>query len=1106
MPNPVCPRPSFLWAAAASLLMILAFSAPFHSFGQAISGDLVGVVTDASGAVVPNETVEVTNLATGVKFKVVTHASGDYRFTNLQVGHYSVQASGNGLAGGYKNIEVVLSQTVTANIVTAPEANSTSVEVSSAPVAIDTTTAQIQTTFEEKETQDLPTTSRGNGVVNLSLLNAGASTSGGVGEGTGPSLSGLRPTANNYTIEGVDNNNKTVPAPVVNVPNDAVQNLTVLQNQFSPEFGHSSGGQFNTVIVSGTNQFHGRAYEYFQNRNLNALSSLQKLSDVTQIPRFDNNRFGLQVGGPIIKDKLFFFAEGQYNPVGTTPSSTHPCAPTAAGYATLSAAPGVSPANIALLKADLGTAAAPGGPGEACPAVTAEVVPVQEGQINFAGPSFTNQLTTVDGVDYNISSADQLRLRFIYSNLAATNTAAQNPIFWTPSPTKEYLFALGEYHMFSPMVLNEFRLGFNRSANTSPSTTVPFPFAAGFPNINIEDLNVQVGPTFGTGATATVQNLYQATDNLTWTKGKHTFTFGGEARKYIAPQDDPVRIYGDYEWNTLYAFATDVTPDYFGQRSAGDNPYSGNQTAFYGYVNDEWRVNPHLTFNTGIRYEFTSVPAGWRQESLNAISSVPGLITFAAPQPQYRNFLPRLGFAYSPGTSGTTSIRGGFGMATDVIFDNLGRAYRPPQLSPLCDVTDIQTATCHWNLTGFLAGGGLPGNNGPGLISYPTPQAARAATGYFLPNQVLPYSEDYNLGIEHVFAQKYTLEVRYVGTHGVHLIVQDLQNRVAPVTATNNLPTYLTAPSQATLNSLTLTLAQLQTPGLNIIPAYYAAGFTGSLTALQPYGASDYNGLQTQLSRKYENGLQFQLAWTYSHDLDNSTADVSSTTLTPRRPQDDQNLHGDWSTSDLDHRHRFTAEAVYDLPFLKHASNWFERNLAGNWQIAPIYTLQTSSPFTPQSGVNSNLNSDSAANRTIINPQGVPGTGSAVTALTNSSGQTVAYLANNPNAQYIEAGLGAYANAGRNTAPLPGINDWDVTALKRISIGESRAFEFQAQAYNVFNHSQYTPGSINAVDSVGSFTSAETNFVRPSNAGFNNPKLAFSNNPRSMELVAKLIF
>jgi hypothetical protein len=1142
MLNPMRSREPLLRAAFVlplSLMLACGFSG--RSYAQAISGDIVGVVTDQSGAVVPNEKVQVTNLATGVTFSVITKANGEYRFTNLQVGHYSIQASGSGLAGGYKDVEVVLSQTVTANIPTAPEANASSVEVTSTAVAIDTTTAQIQTTFGEKQSEDLPTTSRGNGVVNLSLLNAGAASSGGVGEGTGPSLSGLRPTANNYTIEGVDNNNKTVPAPVVNVPNDAVQNFTVLQNQFSPEFGHSSGGQFNTVIVSGTNAFHGRAFEYFQNRNLNAVSSQQKLSKVTQIPRYDNNRFGGQVGGPIFKDKLFFFGNAQYNPVGSVGSTTHPCAPTAAGYTTLSAIPGASAANIALFKQYIGVAAAQGGTGQACPAMSSETVPFAVGQVNFAGPNFTNDFETVDGVDYNISAKDQLRLRYIYNKTTATNTGAANPVFWTPSPTKQHLFALGEYHTFTPMVLNEFRLGFNRSANVTVNSTVAFPFAAGFPNINIEDLNDQIGPG---GPSAYVQNLYQATDNLTWTKGKHTFTFGGEARKYISPANNPVRLYGDYEWNTLYAFALDTRPDYFGERSEGDNPYYGDQTAFYGYGNDEFRMNPHLTFNVGLRYEFTSVPVGERQQALNAASSVSGLITFAAPQPQYKNFSPRLGFAYSPGSAATTSIRGGFGVATDVIFDNLGRAYRPPQLSPLCDVTiSVQTASCHFSTTAFLANGGLPGNNGAGYLTYATPTAARNATGYFLPqNAVLPYSENYNLGIQHVFARKYTLEVRYVGTRGLHLVVQNLINRVSPVTATTNLPTYTTAPGQATLNAAPLTLAQLQTTGLNVVPAFYAAGFVNSLTSLEPYGASNYNGLQTQFSKTYDHGLQFLAAWTYSHALDDSTADVSSTTLTPRRPQDDQNLHADYSSSDLDHRHRVTAEVVYDVPFFKTSRHWIEKNLIGNLEIAPIYTFQAGSPYTPQSGVDSNLNGDSAPDRTIINPNGVRKTGTGAVPLVNAtacpagtttraanmlpgttglacSANTVGYatgyqvgsgaattFVSVTNAQYIQAGLGAYANASRNTLLLPYTNNFDFTAVKRFNVWGERQLEFQAQAFNVFNHSQYIAGSLNAVDSVGTFTTAETNFVRPSNAAFNNPKLAFSNNPRSMLLVAKFIF
>ena len=198
----------------------------------------------------------------------------------------------------------------------------------------------ISNTFETKQTQDLPTASVGLGVLNLSLLNAGVTSSGGVGAGTGPSISGQRPRNNNFTIEGVDNNDKSVTGPLVTVPNDAVDNFTVLQNNFSAEFGHSSGGQFNQTIKSGTNSFHGKLYEYFQNRNLNAMDSLVAESlrsngDPVTNPRFDDNRFGGQIGGPIIKNKLFFFSNFQYEPLGQVGSASVGYAPTAAGYAAL---------------------------------------------------------------------------------------------------------------------------------------------------------------------------------------------------------------------------------------------------------------------------------------------------------------------------------------------------------------------------------------------------------------------------------------------------------------------------------------------------------------------------------------------------------------------------------------------------------------------------------------------------------------------------------------------------------------------------------------------------------------------------------------------------
>src|SRR5271169_4156196 len=328
-----------------SLLAILALFS-VCGFGQQISGNLVGVVKDASGAIVVGATVEATNLGTGSKHTDNTNSSGEYHFTNLPVGHYSLLASSGtatgSLKGGYADVEVTLNRIATANINMTVAGIATTVEVTGQVVPLDTSTANIGTTFESKEIADSPTTSTGSGVLNLSLLNAGVASTGGIGVGSGPSISGQRSRNNNFTIEGVDNNSLSVTGPLFQIPNDAVQNFTVLQNDYSPEFGHSSGGQFNTTINSGTNNYHGTLYEYFQNRNLNAIDSQQALSDVSNglkpsNPRYDNNRFGGNFGGPILKNKLFFFTDWEYNPVGLTGTASTACAPTAAGYAMLGA-------------------------------------------------------------------------------------------------------------------------------------------------------------------------------------------------------------------------------------------------------------------------------------------------------------------------------------------------------------------------------------------------------------------------------------------------------------------------------------------------------------------------------------------------------------------------------------------------------------------------------------------------------------------------------------------------------------------------------------------------------------------------------------------------
>ena len=536
---------------------------------------------------------------------------------------------------------------------------------------------------------------------------------------------------------------------------------------------------------------------------------------------------------------------------------------------------------------------------------------------------------------------------------------------------------------------------------------------------------------------------------------------------------------------------------------------------FYGFANDDWHIKKNFSINLGLRYEFTQVPLSQRKwQPLNAISNVPGLITFGAPKAQKKNFLPRIGFAWSPGSEGNTSIRGGYSMSTDVLFDNLGLLSAAPQVQQTCDAAagtppEDMTATCFWSdpttdTGGFLANGGLPFSATIPPIA--TAEEARAVTSGYIPDQKLPYSETWTLGIQHIFAKKYTVEVRYVGTRGIHLPVQNRLNRQSRTSATEFLPTYLSDPGQAALDALTNTYNQINAKP-NFVPAYADAGFVGAnVLGFMPYGASKYHGLQTQVNRSFTNGLQFQAAWTWSHLMDDSTAEVFSTYLTPRREQDFQCVKCDWSNSALDRRHRFTLQLMYDVPFLKHDSNWFKKNVVGNWEVGTLYTFQSPEFATVQSGVDVNGNGDSAGDRTIINPAGVHGTGTGVTSLFNTAGDRVAYLATDPTAYYIATGKYGMATARRNTLAMPHTNNIDFSVVKRFNITESQNFEFHAQALNVLNHAQYLPGYISDVQPQGFTGSDVLTMLIPGTQSFNQPKSVFTNHPRQLVLVLKYNF
>jgi hypothetical protein len=279
-------------------------------WGQAIDSNLVGTVTDSSGAAVPKSQVTATNKGTGLKYSALTDGVGQYRINHLPVGIYDVTAAAQDLASRTAaNVSLQLNHTATTNFELLIATQATSVQVIAAPPPLDAATSQLQITFDSRAFIDVPAAAAGSGYLNLSLLGAGVASSGGLGLGSGPSIGGQRPSNNRFNVDGIDISSYFATGPITYVSNEAISEFTVLQNQFSSEFGGASGGIFNAIVKSGGNDLHGSLYEYLQNRNLNALDAMQFRNGYTSPPRFDSNRLGATMGGPIVKNRLFYFGD-----------------------------------------------------------------------------------------------------------------------------------------------------------------------------------------------------------------------------------------------------------------------------------------------------------------------------------------------------------------------------------------------------------------------------------------------------------------------------------------------------------------------------------------------------------------------------------------------------------------------------------------------------------------------------------------------------------------------------------------------------------------------------------------------------------------------------
>jgi hypothetical protein len=1090
-------------------------------FGQAISGDVTGAVFDSTGLGIPGAAVTAENQATGVKTTSAAGPDGVYRFNNLPVGTYTITGSAPKFSSAsVKNQDVVLNTTVTANLTLQVGSTSTAIEVTAAPPPLDTTTAQLQTTFGSNEIQDLPvaTYSRtagyaNNGMVaaiwNLSLLGAGVASNGGVGFGVGPAVGGQRPENNTYFLDGVNNNNLVATGPLTILSNDAVAEVTVLQNQFNAEFGGASGGVFNAIVKSGTNQLHGSVYEYFQNRNLDAVDALDWTQGLTSLPRFDNNRLGATVGGPIVKNKVFYFGNFEYNPIGQAALPGAPvAAPTAAGYSLLASNPQVSSNNLGVLQKYLGSA-----PSNNAGTVAVGGANIPLGSIPILGPSYDNSYNAVMALDYNVSDKDQIRGRWIYNKTSGIDTNTYLPTFYQTEPNSTYQYSLSEFHSFSPTLQNEFRVAFGRAFNLVGDGNQTFPGLNVFPNIDLtaSPLNVVLGPDISS-PDGIVQNLFQAQDNVTKIWGRHTLKFGYNFADTISSVYFIQYVRGYYEYSTLQQYLYDLQPDSIALKSSGPSYEPAGFLQNSIFANDDFRVRPNLTVNLGLRWEYVTTPVALRYQALSALASVPGGLTFASPNSSPNDWSPRIGYAYSPGKGSVWSIRGGFSRSFDLPYSNLIADEAPPVF---LNTQECGGGSCPGSQTGFLASGGLPST--PPCVGT-TVAAARGCVTTYTEGGKRPYGITWTQGIQRRLGKDYTVEVRYTGTKGVHLYDQSRLNIVPQVNASNKIPTFFTMPSAATFASLGTTLGQVQkyvVPGGTAAEPYNdmaTLGFTSPILAFSPEAYSSYNGLAVQMTKRYSNNFQYIAAYTWSHMLDDASGTFSSTALTPRRAQNFQDMAAEWASSALDRRQRLTFTPVYDWrPFSN--GNWVMKNVVGNWNISGTYTYQSPEYVTPQSQSidDASLTGNAGIARTIINPGGAATAGTGVTAY-NAAGQpvspgdptTVAYVANNPNARYVLAGFGALANAGRNTLAMKPTNNIDMSILKRFAVTERVRMEVGAQFFNVLNHAQFTGGLASDVAPYGAGPNAS--YLTPGNPGFGRFDQFYTSNPRVGQLSMHITF
>lgn len=1014
------------FATIAGLAFVAASCLPTVTSAQITRGAISGTVRDSSGAVLPGATVTVTNVATNGTRVAISDGKGFFRVPALDPAVYSVECALTGFQSlDYKNVKVETSGEVTLNaeLTVARIGEVVTVEGEAGAIELNKVNPTVGLTSGSREATELPL-SAGRDI--NALIASTPNTLVVTGQGD-YAANGQRSRNNNYMIDGSDNNDISVTIATSQIVPEAVAEFQVQTNAYSVEFGRNSGAQVNVITKSGSNQIHGQVWDYFRTSSLFALSNTEKDQELTEAPEFKRHQAGASLGGPIIKDKTFFFLLYQYDGQrpGETPGTTVRI-PTAAGFAALQSAPlGVgqtleSRNNVLSRIAFLQDIYAQNPVFKNPTTLSVNGVPVETGQTNVDITSPSTYHTLLGRLDHRLTASDNLTIRYSYNKRKDENAISNcsfGALFCGSQDLKDANLAVSETHIFNPSFVNEFRFSwvqrdllFPENDPASPTATISGLFTIGgssnFPQSRVTD-------------------SYQFSNTATWTKGRHTLKVGADVRYNKADNESAFNSKGTFGFNNLQDYWNNVAATF--QQALQTSSWNARQWQTGLYAQDDFRLTPDLTLNLGLRYELADAPLGFfgatEEQVLNA--RVPGPVT-----KDKNNLAPRVGFAWSPRSSnallgdGKTVFRGGFGMGYDLLFWNLltvnGSNY-PRVVVPL----DTNVKDVYPNLKPVSGS----------AVFNPLAQFVNSAEDTENPeSKFWSFEVGRDLG-------DFVLELGYAGSRGYKGINQIELN-----------PGILTE-AQAALVASAKNPAAI--PSLQLRRLYPQFGSRLSIPATIGPGDNDvearstYQALFASLRKRMSHGLQFRASYTLSKFMSNNDASLgeAGTDASSQRPQSMFDYASEWSRSQFDRPHRFVVDYLYEIPGPKSG---LLKQVLGGWQVSGVTVFQSGRPITIWTGVDSSGDGNTASDRPNIGSGSIEWIDGG-RSFTNN-GYYVAPLG--PTGLPLQNALGN-GNAPRNSERSASTWNTDLTLMKRFILFTGKQLILRADAFNAFNQDNY---------------------------------------------------